>query len=1521
METANTKFTPAVVPVRIGIDVGSTTVKVVCLDEHNNMLYGDYQRHRADIRNTIISVVTKALNEIESKLPLGSKHTVSAKVTGSGGLSVSHWLNIPFIQEVVAATTAVRKLIPQTDVVIELGGEDAKITYFTDGVEQRMNGTCAGGTGAFIDQMAALLETDAPGLNELAKGKQQIYPIAARCGVFAKTDVQPLINEGARREDIAASIFQAVVNQTISGLACGKPIRGNVAFLGGPLHFLDQLRERFVETLKLTPEETIVPENSQLFVAAGSAFSADTVYKTLSNEMPKSFPTIEQFRDSLKNLEGAEMNEVQRLPPLFKDEEDLRIFRERHAKDKAKRANLNEQEGPLFLGLDAGSTTTKAVLVNKKGEILWDFYDVNAGNPVELAVKVLKDLYKILPKNCYIARSVSTGYGEALFQAALGVDAGEVETITHYRAAEFFVPGVEFLLDIGGQDMKCLQMKDGAITSIQLNEACSAGCGSFLSNFANSMNQDIKQFAQEALLAKKPVDLGSRCTVFMNSRVKQAQKEGATLPDISAGLSYSVIKNALFKVIKLRSASEIGKKVVVQGGTFYNDAVLRAFEKIAEVEVYRPDVAGLMGAYGSALIAYDQWCDLTAPKPGQEKGWVPPKVVSNIATLDQLENFKVDLELTRCGGCQNNCLLTINTFTAGGQKRQFITGNRCEKGLERHKLKDTQTVDGSNKKNTKVEESPFELPNLFDWKYKRLFNHYIPLKPEDAPMGSVGIPRVLNMYENYPLWFTVFTKLGFQVKLSPRSSHMIYERGIDSIPSESVCYPAKISHGHMESLIKMGCKFIFYPCIPYEKQEDPGAGNHYNCPVVTSYPEVLKHNLDSIADSDDLNFMNPFLPIYDLPRLRERFFEEIHKSFPALTKEQVFDAVNEGWKEQETFKKEVQQAGEEALEQLVVTGGNGIVLAGRPYHLDPEINHGIPEMIHGLGLAVFTEDSVAHLGAIERPLRIIDQWVYHNRLYRAANFVTGMPNLELVQLTSFGCGLDAVTADQVDEIMKAKSRMYTLIKIDEGSNLGAVRIRIRSLIAAVKARQRNRKKPVVKSSAYQRVVFTEEMKNEYTILAPQMSPIHFRLLQKAFQYSGYNFVVLDAVDPKAVDTGLKYVNNDACYPSILVAGQMIEALQSGKYDLNKVALLITQTGGGCRATNYIGFIRRALNDAGWKHIPVISLNALGLETNPGFKFTPGLVHKAMMAAFLGDLLMRVLYRVRPYEAKPGSANALYEKWNERAEEMLKSNSIFKYRKLIKGIIRDFDTLPILPVKKPRVGVVGEILVKFHPTANNDIVNTIEKEGAECVMPDLMDFLFYTFSDGVFRHRELAFPKSEERNGKLLVWGLELYRKYSEKLLRKSRRFDSPTSIWKMMESVKGLVQLGNISGEGWFLTAEMVELIHEGVPSIACVQPFACLPNHITGKGMIKALRKKFPGSNISAIDYDPGASEVNQLNRLKLLLSNAPIGKNPDELPNGKIWTPKGNVEPTLQYASGGSQFFDDDPVDAKNLIPATTA
>lgn len=1508
---------PAVRPIRMGIDVGSTTVKVVALGENDELLYGAYERHRADIRNTIITVVNKAFDSLEEVLPAKENQTVSVKVTGSGGLSVSQWLNIPFIQEVVAATTAVRKIIPQTDVVIELGGEDAKITYFKGGVEQRMNGTCAGGTGAFIDQMAALLETDASGLNELARGATTIYPIAARCGVFAKTDVQPLINEGARREDIAASIFQAVVSQTISGLACGKPIRGNVAFLGGPLHFLDQLRERFVITLKLGAEQTIVPENSQLFVASGAAYSAEREIKCVTPSSKNgTFPTIKQFRESLKNLVGAEMQEVQRLEPLFTTQEELDEFNKRHSQEKASTGDLESTEGPVFLGLDAGSTTTKAVLIDTKGRILWRFYDVNAGNPVDLAVKVLKSLYKILPEKCYIARSVSTGYGEALFQAALGVDAGEVETITHYRAADFFVPGVEFLLDIGGQDMKCLRMKDGAIVSIQLNEACSAGCGSFLDNFARTMGMSVQEFSKIALMAKKPVDLGTRCTVFMNSRVKQAQKEGAEVADISAGLSYSVIKNALFKVIKLRKASDIGKKVVVQGGTFFNDAVLRAFEKIAGVNVYRPDVAGLMGAYGSALIAMDQWEDLRRPKP-DDPDQTPKFVKSGIATLNQLESFKVDLELRRCGKCSNNCLLTINTFSTSGTEvgekravRKFVTGNRCERGAELEEK--TSVVDASNKPSE--DETEKNLPNLFEWKYKRLFGHYIPLKPDEAVMGDVGIPRVLNMYENYPLWFTFFTKLGFRVRLSPRSSRAIYEKGLETIPSESVCYPGKISHGHVESLLQQGIKFIFYPCVPYETKEDPGAGNHYNCPIVTSYPEVLRNNVEQLRQDDSVLFMNPFLPVYDKQRLKERLFEELSLKFKKLTRQKINEAVDAAWAEQEKFRKDVQEKGEEALEETIRRGANGIVLAGRPYHLDPEINHGIPEMINGLGMAVFTEDSVAHLGSIERPLRIIDQWTYHNRLYRAGAFVSGMANLELVQLTSFGCGLDAVTSDQVDEIMKSKSRMYTLIKIDEGSNLGAVRIRIRSLIAAVKARERNRTKLSIKPALYKRQVFTKEMKKKHTIIGPQMSPIHFKLLQKAMEYSGYNFVVLDAVDPMAVETGLKYVNNDACYPSILVAGQMIAALQSGKFDLNNTSLIITQTGGGCRATNYIGFIRRALNDAGFSKIPVISMSTQGFEKNPGWTYTPGMLIRLVRSIMLGDLLMRVLYRTRPYEAVSGSANALYEKWNARCEIALKSLSVFKYRKLIRGIIKDFDNLPLLPVKKPRVGVVGEILVKFHPTANNDIVNVIESEGAECVMPDLADFLFYTFSTGIFRHRQLAFDKKTEKNARLMVWAVELFRGYIKKQLKKSHRFDPPNLIYDMMKGVDDIVQLGNITGEGWFLTAEMVELIHSGCPSIACVQPFACLPNHVTGKGMIKELRRRYPESNISAIDYDPGSSEVNQLNRLKLLLSNAPVGKHPDEEADGMIHQPdKKVVKPEIQMAEGA--FIDPEPVEMKDV------
>ena len=1503
---------------QMGIDVGSTTVKTVILSADGSLLYSRYERHRADIRKTIITVVTEALDTVAAAY--GDDVQMRVRVTGSGGLAVSKWLTVPFVQEVVAAAVAVQAKVPQTDVAIELGGEDAKITYFGHSVEQRMNGTCAGGTGAFIDQMAALLETDAAGLNELAKNATTIYPIAARCGVFAKTDVQPLINEGARREDIAASIFQAVVSQTISGLACGKPIRGRCAFLGGPLHFLDQLRQRFIETLRLTDEEIIVPENSELFVAFGAALSADsnqtlkpsapqalrsaqgadttsctaptqtkllrTGYRNGTDTIPEitkqavftqpGSVTAATLRKKLGSLATAEMQEVQRLAPLFENEAALNSFRERHGRERAQTAPLEQASGPVFLGMDAGSTTTKAVLIDREGKILWQFYESNAGNPVNLAVSMLQSLYQKLPSAAYIARSLSTGYGEGLFQAAFGVDAGEVETIAHHRAAEFFLPGVEFLLDIGGQDMKCIRMKDGCISSIQLNEACSSGCGSFLDNFARSLGMSVKDFSTQALLAAKPIDLGSRCTVFMNSRVKQAQKEGASVGDISAGLSYSVIKNALFKVIKLRNTAAIGEKVIVQGGTFHNDAVLRAFECITGREAIRPDISGLMGAFGAALLARDQW---------KENGAV--SVRSNILQPEGLTALTVQLELTRCGKCANNCLLTVNRFnTPAAGTRIFITGNRCERGAEN--ATGAEASEAQNEADPQRHSSaagrqdgrmprPTGLPNLFDWKYKRIFS-YQPLPESEAERGVIGIPRVLNLYENYPFWFTLFTALKFSVKLSPRSSRKLYELGLESIPSESVCYPGKISHGHLEALLKAGITTIFYPCIPYETKEDTKANNHFNCPIVTSYPEVLKNNIEALRQNEHIRFLNPFLPIYNKKRLSERLYEELNR-FWNIPLTEIQEAVRKAEAEAEKVKKETQEQGEAVLREIKERGTIGVVLAGRPYHLDPEIHHGIPELLTGLGLAVLTEDSVAHLGKLPRPLRVVDQWVYHNRLYRAAEFAARQDNLAFIQLTSFGCGLDAVTSDQVQEIIEARGKMYTLLKIDEGSNLGAVRIRIRSLLAAI--RERN-KMPPLKTGGYKgfkRVEFTNEMRKHYTILAPQMAPIHFDLLEAAFKHSGFNLVILPDTDPHAVDCGLKYVNNDACYPAIIVAGQMIAALQSGKYDLNATALIITQTGGGCRATNYIGFIRRALEDAGLGHVPVIGLSAQQFEKNSGFKPTFGLADRALKALCLGDLLMRVLYRTRPYEQVRGAADALYRRYAQRIKSELKRMSAWQYRNVVRDIVHDFDALPLTQEVKPRIGVVGEILVKFHPTANNDIVGTIEREGAECVMPDLMDFFFYSLFDGIYYETSLESSAFNRFKYHLMIWYIERYRNGIKKQLNKSRRFTAPESIYNLAKGVRGILDLGNVAGEGWFLTAEMVELIKAGVPSIACLQPFACLPNHVTGKGMIKELRRRYPDAQISAIDFDPGASEVNQLNRLKLLLANAPYGEHPDAL------------------------------------------
>lgn len=1399
---------------KLGIDIGSTTVKVSIIEDGGKLLFADYKRHFANIQETLADL----LREGEEKL---GALTVEPVITGSGGLTLSKHLGIPFVQEVVAVATSLKDYAPQTDVAIELGGEDAKIIYFTGGIDQRMNGICAGGTGSFIDQMASLLQTDASGLNEYAKNYKAIYPIAARCGVFAKTDIQPLINEGATKEDLSASIFQAVVNQTISGLACGKPIRGNVAFLGGPLHFLPELRAAFIRTLNLGPDQIIAPDHSHLFAAIGAAMNSD----------PKTTASLHDLIERLSH--GIKMDfEVKRMEPLFTDEADYEDFKTRHASHDVKKADLATYEGNCYLGIDAGSTTTKVALVSEDGSLLYRFYSNNNGSPLATAIRAMQEIHDQLPEKAQIAYSCSTGYGEALLKSALMLDEGEVETISHYYAAAAFEPDVDCILDIGGQDMKCIKIKDGTVDSVQLNEACSSGCGSFIETFAKSLNYSVQDFAKEALFAKNPTDLGTRCTVFMNSNVKQAQKEGASVADISAGLAYSVIKNALFKVIKITNASDLGKHVVVQGGTFYNDAVLRSFEKISGCEAVRPDIAGIMGAYGAALIARERY---DASK------------TTTMLPIDKILSLTYKTTMARCQGCTNHCVLTINRFDGG---RQFVTGNRCERGL------------GGNKQKK-------DIPNLFDYKYHRMFD-YEPLTADLAPRGTVGIPRVLNMYENYPFWAVFFKELGYRTVLSPKSTRQIYELGIESIPSESECYPAKLAHGHIEWLIRQGLTYIFYPCVPYERNETPEAGNHYNCPMVTSYAENIKNNVESLTEHK-VHFRNPFMAFTNEEILTKRLVEEFTKD-QSIPEKEIRAAAHKAWQELIASRQDMEKKGEEVIAWLKETGHHGIVLAGRPYHVDPEINHGIPELITSYGFAVLTEDSVSHLGRVDRPLIVTDQWMYHSRLYEAASYVKTQPNLDLIQLNSFGCGLDAVTTDQVNDILTRSGKIYTLLKIDEVNNLGAARIRVRSLIAAIRVREmRHYHKPIV-SSAYSRVYFTKEMKKNYTILCPQMSPIHFDLIEPAVRSCGYNLEVLQNSDRTAIDTGLKYVNNDACYPSLIVVGQIMDALLSGKYDLEHTAVIMSQTGGGCRASNYIGFIRRALERAGMPQIPVISLNANGMETNPGFKITLPLLTKAMQAVVYGDLFMRVLYATRPYEAKAGSANALHEKWKAICIKSLQKHSLSmaEFNRNIRGIIHDFDELPRRDVQKPRVGIVGEILVKFSPLANNHVVELLEAEGAEAVMPDLLDFLLYCFYNSNFKADNLGGKRSTAHLCNMGISLLEYFRRTCRRELERSTHFLPPARIQDLASMAKHYVSLGNQTGEGWFLTGEMLELIHSGTTNIICTQPFGCLPNHIVGKGVIKGLRASHPEANIIAVDYDPGASEVNQLNRIKLMLSTA---------------------------------------------------
>ena len=1674
-------------PLRVGLDIGSTTVKAVVLDQSDSLgdtLFSDYRRHHANVRATVAGLLV----DIHKKLvDLGrGDEPIRLSITGSGGLALADNLHVPFIQEVIAETEAIDKEYPQADVIIELGGEDAKITYLKPTPEQRMNGSCAGGTGAFIDQMSTLLDTDAAGLNEMAKSYENLYPIASRCGVFAKTDLQPLINDGAAKPDLAASIFTAVATQTIAGLASGRPIHGTVIFLGGPLFFMSELRAAFQRALEGKVDEFIVPTDAHLYVAYGSALQADTD----SDDQGHHFEayTCDEILKRLDELKNLPSN-TPTMPPLFPTEADREDFNKRHHKEHIHIGTLEGAHGPHFLGIDAGSTTIKATLVNDDREIVWSSYANNEGSPLTAAINIVKKIQSELPEGAWIARSCATGYGEGLITTGLHLDEGVVETMAHYRGAEMVSPGVTAVIDIGGQDMKYLAITDGVIDSIAVNEACSSGCGSFLQTFAMSMGLTIQEFTQKALASTHPVDLGSRCTVFMNSSVKQAQKEGASIEDIAAGLCYSVVRNALYKVIKLRDSGELGDTVVVQGGTFLNDAVLRAFELLTEREVTRPNIAGLMGAFGAALTARMHYEDIAdddnahvgadgrsvdaaaaeesaagdEPNAAAHAGEIVVDgvrhTVSSILTGEALNEMSMTTERDVCKLCQNHCKLTITTFSDGSR---FVTGNRCERGGDAKKKRS-------------------DRPNLYDYKYKRCFT-YRRLTDKNATRGEIGIPRALNMYENYPFWFTLLTSLGFKVMISGRSSHELFETGIESIASENICYPAKLVHGHIKWLLNKGMKTIFYPCVSYEDNLVPNTDNHYNCPVVANYPLVVGANMPELRDPD-VRYMHPYFNLANHELMVDRIVEEF--AWASVSREEAETAVKAAYAEDKVFKHDVQQEGLKALAYMKEHDCRGIVLAGRPYHIDPEINHGIPETICALGMVVLSEDSICELQPGEKldltdflsegeedprkknangfrhvddrkvtvnrmPLRVTNQWAYHSRLYAAAHFVASYPGLELVQLNSFGCGLDAITTDQVAEILADKADVYTLLKIDEVSNLGAAKIRLRSLKAAVEEREANKARmakaalatsdesgsaesdaprnaahaaaqaaarkaqeqaesdlataqaalaeaqaavaaaeakvkaadrPVdaadagsdaaapanaPKSTGFRktgskaptpgrqvlldatmaanpkltkamrdaskraakrdiadvrlaalgdgttndaanaksksaksksghnnatmsryahREKFVKDMKKDYTIVAPQMSPIHFSLVESVIRSGGYKFDILKHASREDVETGLKYVNNDACYPAIMVIGQLIDAILEGKYDPDKVCLAITQTGGMCRATNYFGLIRKALIDAGYPQIPVIAISTQGLEDNPGFKVTPALLHRTVKALILGDLLMKCLYRVRPYEVEKGAANRLYEQWDVIVREALEHHGFSKtaaktpwlkrrylpYPVLAREIVKSFDALPLKDVpRKVRVGVVGEILVKYQPDANNHVVDVIESQDCEAVVPGIMEFMTTRPYITDWNEKYLGTGGNKTLYA-LMRWSLDRYNAPIKAAIATSHgKFKQDDPMPELVEKAAEVTSIGVQAGEGWLLTAEILELIEQGCPNVICAQPFACLPNHVTGRGMFGKIRRLHPEANIVSIDYDPGASEANQLNRIKLMIAAA---------------------------------------------------
>lgn len=1406
----------------IGLDAGSTTLKIVATDSLGDVVFFDYSRHHANVSKAL----TEALHKL--KAALGDVQ-VHIQVTGSAGMGVSERFGVPFIQEVVAASHVVKVKYPETKTLIDIGGEDSKMIFFGKNMQAdiRMNGNCAGGTGAFIDQMAAILGVSVSELSDMALGASSVYPIASRCGVFSKTDIQNLVSLNVDRKDIAASIFHAVANQVLSALSRGCEVLPKIFLCGGPFAFIPALKSVFKEKLGLDDDQIILSEYAQVVPAWGAS---------LFGQEGSAERSVSQFIELFESQSGAAQRKKSGLKPLFDSPEAKQAWFADKTKNFIEKIDFEslEKNTKCFIGVDSGSTTTKIVAADCKERIFFTFYKKNGGRPLETVKEGLEKLYAEAAANgveLSVAGGCSTGYGEDLIKTAFGLDYGMVETIAHYTAAHKLNPSVSFILDIGGQDMKAIFVENGAINRLEINEACSSGCGSFIDNFATSLNCEISDFVAKACRSCNPSDLGTRCTVFMNSKVKQALREGAPVDDISAGLAYSVIKNCLYKVLKLKDVKELGDNIVLQGGTMRNSAVVRAFEVLTNRDVIVSNYPELMGAYGAALYAKRMM-----EKNGESSG----RPLAEIMDLKEYAS-----EPFRCVGCENNCQILKNTFFNG---KVYYSGNKCEKVYTNKGEKVRQAFNMSLFRN----ELAFK---------KNLKQH------NEKPVLTVGIPRALNMYENFQFWYTLLTLCNIEVKSSSRSTFRIYEKGLNTVMADNICFPAKLTHGHIFDLIDKKVDRILFPYVVYESYEK-NTNNSFNCPVVSGYSDVLKSAInpqkrfDVPIDSPVINFREEKL----LKNACRKYLKDILKD--NFSKKMFDEAFAGAVKAQADFTKKLKERAAHTLDSARKENRMLILLAGRPYHNDPLIQHKISEIITSFGVDVVTEDLMRFNDEALKDTHIIPQWSYMNRIMKAAQWVADTAdNVHFVQITSFGCGPDAFIIDEINDILKRKNKNLTLLKVDDVNNAGSLKLRIRSLVESLKFRNVINQECIPFETTPEYTVRDKGKK----ILVTHFSDYHSPFIPPTFRLMGYELESMPPSDRRSAELGLKYANNEICYPATLVVGDCLRAIESGKYNLDEIAFAITQTGGQCRATNYIALIKKALIAAGYGNIPVVSISIMN-TINEQSGFVPDIKKgaKAVVYAVLyGDAISKMYYATAVREREKGLAKRLKEEYLQRCVPLVEAKDFKGVVALLKEAALAFDKAALTKEVK-RVGVVGEIFIKYNSFGHQNVVNWLVDNGVEPVIPSLTEFFTQYFANAKYNVKaDLEFSSFAGKFGSWLgeKWLGGIEKKMNE-AAKNFRYFEPDRNIHSEAESAKRILSLAAQFGEGWLIPAEFASFAERGINAAISLQPFGCIANHIVAKGIEKKVKELYPDMNLLFLDFDGGVSEVNVLNRLHFLVN-----------------------------------------------------